>query len=81
MYMDKRQTLRSWVMTNTYLYPVSSLARTIQVFFGHTGLDMFHLRLADFQQLLSRDEATRLDGLLTLQKNSSGVSLALAGEF
>lgn len=54
--------------------------RAVQVFRGHTGLDMFHLRLADFQQLLGHDEAARLDGLLTLQKNSSGYGTRTAKE-
>ncbi|GFR76139.1 epidermal growth factor receptor kinase substrate 8 protein 2 [Elysia marginata] len=54
--------------------------RAVQVFRGHTGLDMFHLRLSDFQKVLTHDEATRLDGLLTLQKNTSGYGTRSAKE-
>ncbi|XP_012939830.1 epidermal growth factor receptor kinase substrate 8 [Aplysia californica] len=45
---------------------------TQEAFWGYTGREMFHLHLTQLQRMLGHDEAIRLDGLLTLQKNTSG---------
>ncbi|XP_059170849.1 epidermal growth factor receptor kinase substrate 8-like isoform X3 [Physella acuta] len=47
---------------------------------GYTGWDLFQLRLSDVKRLLSHDEAIRLDGLILLQKNTSGYSTRSAKE-
>lgn len=41
---------------------------------GYTGRDMFALHRHEMEQLLGHEEATRLEGQVTLQKKMTGVS-------
>ncbi|KAK0051606.1 epidermal growth factor receptor kinase substrate 8, partial [Biomphalaria pfeifferi] len=49
-------------------------------FLGYTGREIFQLRFNDFVQLIGHDEAIRLDGLIRLQKSTSGYSTRSAKE-
>lgn len=40
---------------------------------GYNGHDLLRMKMKDLERLINHDEAQRLDGHLTLQKNMSGV--------
>ncbi|CAL1535450.1 unnamed protein product [Lymnaea stagnalis] len=53
---------------------------TREAFQGYTGWEMFQVHLSDIVNLIGHDEAIRLDGLLTLQKSTSGYGTRSAKE-
>ncbi|XP_055900793.1 epidermal growth factor receptor kinase substrate 8-like protein 1 isoform X3 [Biomphalaria glabrata] len=63
-----------WMLTKGF----SEVAR--ERFQGYTGREIFQLRFNDFVQLIGHDEAIRLDGLIRLQKSTSGYSTRSAKE-
>ncbi|XP_052066250.1 epidermal growth factor receptor kinase substrate 8-like isoform X2 [Mytilus californianus] len=55
-----------------WLYSKSFSQKCIDVLRGYNGHDLLRMKMKDLERLISHDEAQRLDGHLTLQKNMSG---------
>ncbi|XP_076114990.1 epidermal growth factor receptor kinase substrate 8-like isoform X15 [Mytilus galloprovincialis] len=55
-----------------WLYSKSFSQKCIDVLRGYNGHDLLRMKMKDLERLINHDEAQRLDGHLTLQKNMSG---------
>ncbi|XP_071120695.1 epidermal growth factor receptor kinase substrate 8-like isoform X6 [Mytilus edulis] len=55
-----------------WLYSKSFSQKCVDVLRGYNGHDLLRMKMKDLERLINHDEAQRLDGHLTLQKNMSG---------
>ena len=61
----------------SYAIPFYNYCRCINQLSGYNGYDLLRMKAKDINSLIEHDEAQRLTGHLTLQKNMSGVSYTI----